>query len=227
MVRDRQARKRQIIDAICALTVTNTIYDVGHHHPSELAARAAYLHALLADLKGNDTSLIIEQDDGLVRHDNQWLIEATRATGQRNTLRYEHQVRSAYRVESGLELAHQVPGRKPACVLPVGLGEPRITEAASLLMTIGWIDRALGHLDRATEMDPSDHLRGQAAYLEAQARARPSNDLDPEIADEMLPDASDLCEWGATDWGEQDMARLRLEEARALSPRCTPTGGSV
>lgn len=90
MVRERQARKRQIIDAICALAVTTTIYDAGHHHPSELAARAACLRALLADLKGGDTSLTIEQDDGLVRHDNRWLIEATRATGQRDTLRYEH-----------------------------------------------------------------------------------------------------------------------------------------
>lgn len=35
--------------------------------------------------------MTIEQDDGLVRHDNRWLIEATRATGQRDALRYEHQ----------------------------------------------------------------------------------------------------------------------------------------
>lgn len=90
MVRERPARKRQIVDAICALTVTAAIYDAGHHHPTELAARAACFDALLADLKGNDTYLTIEQDDGLVRYDNQWLIEATRATGQRDTLRYEH-----------------------------------------------------------------------------------------------------------------------------------------
>lgn len=90
MVREREARKRQIIDAIYALAVTTTIYDAGHHHPSELAARAACLRALLADLEGGDTLLTIEQDDGMVRHDNRWLIEATRATGQRYTLRYEH-----------------------------------------------------------------------------------------------------------------------------------------
>lgn len=29
MVRERQARKRQIMDAICALAVTTTIYDAG------------------------------------------------------------------------------------------------------------------------------------------------------------------------------------------------------
>jgi len=69
--------------------------------------------------------------------------------------------------------------------------------AASLLMTVGRIDRALSHLDRATQLDQSDHLRGQAAYLEA--RARLSNDLDPEIADEMIA-AADLCEGNAVDW---------------------------
>lgn len=91
MVRERPARKRQIVDAICSMTVTATIYDAGRHHQSELAARAACLQALLTDLKGHETYLTIEQDDGLVRYDNQWLIEATRLTGQRDTLRYEHQ----------------------------------------------------------------------------------------------------------------------------------------
>ncbi len=39
---------------------------------------------------GGDSRLVIEQDDSLVSYDNQRLIEATRATGQRDTLRYEH-----------------------------------------------------------------------------------------------------------------------------------------
>ena len=69
--------------------------------------------------------------------------------------------------------------------------------AAAMLMSIGRLDRALTYLDRATELDPSDHLRGQAAYLEA--RARWSNDVDPELADEMIA-AADLCEGDATDW---------------------------
>ena len=38
----------------------------------------------------NDTRLVIEQDDSLVSYDNQQLIEAARATGQRDTLHYEH-----------------------------------------------------------------------------------------------------------------------------------------
>ncbi|HEY6622954.1 MAG TPA: AAA family ATPase, partial [Acidimicrobiales bacterium] len=69
--------------------------------------------------------------------------------------------------------------------------------AAALLMSLGRLDRALTYLDRATQLDPSDHLRGQAAYLEA--RARWSNDVDPELADEMIA-AADLCEGDATDW---------------------------
>lgn len=48
-------------------------------------ARAALAHV------GGDTCLVIEQDDSLVGYDNQRLIEATRATGQRETLHYEHQ----------------------------------------------------------------------------------------------------------------------------------------
>lgn len=90
MVRERPARKRQIIDMLVAAKVTATIYDAGHHHPSELAARAACIRALVADLRGGDTQLVIERDEGLVRYDNQWMIEATRATGQRATLRFGH-----------------------------------------------------------------------------------------------------------------------------------------
>jgi hypothetical protein len=108
MVRERPARKKQIVDALCAMTLTVNIYDAGHHHPNELAARAACLQALLADLKGNDTHLTIEQDDGLLRYDNQWLIEATRATGQRETLRYEH--RQAYWRRSVIRCVHYSSG---------------------------------------------------------------------------------------------------------------------
>lgn len=69
--------------------------------------------------------------------------------------------------------------------------------AASLLVTIGQIDRALAYLDQASQLDPSDHLRGEAMYLEA--RARLASDLDSAIAHEMIT-AADLCEGDATDW---------------------------
>jgi len=91
MVRERPARKSQIIDAVCAMEVTVTIYDAGRDHESELAARVACLRAIVTDLKGDDDAyLTIERDDGLVRHDNRWLIETTRITDQRDTLHYEH-----------------------------------------------------------------------------------------------------------------------------------------
>lgn len=91
MVRENPARKAQIVAALVALDVTATIYDAGRRHPSELAARAACLRALIEDQAGMATSVTIEQDDGMVSHDNQAFIDLTRATGQRDTLRYEHQ----------------------------------------------------------------------------------------------------------------------------------------
>lgn len=90
MVRERPARKHLIIDTLAAVGAAATIYDAGHGHPSELAARAACLRALVADLHGGEVQLVIERDEGLVRHDSQWLIEATRATGQRATMRFGH-----------------------------------------------------------------------------------------------------------------------------------------
>jgi DNA-binding SARP family transcriptional activator len=69
--------------------------------------------------------------------------------------------------------------------------------AGAFLIAAGRIDRALTHLDQATRLDPSDHLRGQVAYLEA--RARMTNDVDRDIAAEMIA-AADLCEGDMTDW---------------------------
>ncbi len=68
------------------------IYDAARRYRTDLQARAACFHALVEGLAGGDgdTRLVIEQDDSLVSHDNQCLLEATRAARLRESLHYEH-----------------------------------------------------------------------------------------------------------------------------------------
>jgi hypothetical protein len=92
MVRERDSRRRLILSTFVTIGIEATIYDAGRTYPTDREARAACFQALVEDLAGGgDTRLVIEQDDSLVSLDNQWLIELTRATGQRDTLLYEHQ----------------------------------------------------------------------------------------------------------------------------------------
>ncbi|MHB8295043.1 MAG: hypothetical protein ACYDH5_10560 [Acidimicrobiales bacterium] len=92
MVDERPSRKRTIVSALVAMQITTTIYDAARRYRTEREARAACLTALVEDLAatGGDTRVVIEQDDSLVGYDNQRLIEAIRATAQRDTLHYEH-----------------------------------------------------------------------------------------------------------------------------------------
>lgn len=83
--------RRVVVSTLVAMPVAATVYDAARRYRTDLEARAACLAALVEDLAGSgDTRLVIEQDDSLVGYDNQRLIEATRASGQRDTLRYEH-----------------------------------------------------------------------------------------------------------------------------------------
>jgi hypothetical protein len=89
---EQARRRRAIVSAVAALNVSVTIYDAGRNYDTDIAARAACLAALVSDhaaAKGN-TRLVIEQDESLVRFDNQRLIELTRNAGVRETFRYEH-----------------------------------------------------------------------------------------------------------------------------------------
>jgi hypothetical protein len=96
MKQEQPRRRRGIVSALTTMPLETTIYDAGRLHRTDREARAACLALLVEDLAGasNDTKLVIEQDDSLVSYDNQHLIEAIRATGQRETLQYEH--RRAY-----------------------------------------------------------------------------------------------------------------------------------
>jgi hypothetical protein len=93
MVDERPRHRSEIVAALATTAIEITIYDAARHYRTDREARAACLAALVEDLAAagdNDTRLVIEQDDSLVSYDNQRLIEATRATGQRDTLHYEH-----------------------------------------------------------------------------------------------------------------------------------------
>lgn len=84
-------RRRAIISALVQMDIRATIYDAGRSHRTQRDARAACLRALVADAASTGAGmLILEQDDSLLSWDNQRLIEYTRASGCRDSLRYEH-----------------------------------------------------------------------------------------------------------------------------------------
>lgn len=98
MVDERPRRRPAIVSALLATGMKATIYDTARRYRTDRQARAACLRALVDDLAASGTAdirLVLEQDDSLISWDNQRLIEATRAAGCRDTLRYEHQRASA------------------------------------------------------------------------------------------------------------------------------------
>lgn len=90
MKKEDDSRKRAIAAAICGAGVQAVVYDTARRYPHELDARAACLRALVEDNSVATTLLVLERDDSLFRWDLQRLIELTRETGCRDSLRYEH-----------------------------------------------------------------------------------------------------------------------------------------
>ena len=91
MAKESDPRRRSIAAAICETGVQATIYDAGRSNRSELDARRACLHPLVVDAAAISAAmLVLEQDDSLLRWDNQQLVEITREVGCREMLRYEH-----------------------------------------------------------------------------------------------------------------------------------------
>jgi hypothetical protein len=91
----------------------------------------------------------------------------------------EQRVGGTHRVESGLELAHQVAGGQPACVLPVGLGEARVTGASaptpSSNSSSPMLTPPFCHPPRRSEHYPSD---GAAGTVRAPTRSNQQYRLD-------------------------------------------------
>jgi hypothetical protein len=92
MVKEGNSRRREIADVICNSGVTATVYDAGHRYGSDqLGARAACLQAVIDDTTaGEQTLLVLEQDDSLIQWDKRLLYRTVRAAGRTDTLRYEH-----------------------------------------------------------------------------------------------------------------------------------------
>ncbi|AXO25973.1 MULTISPECIES: hypothetical protein [Mycobacterium] len=91
MAKESDQRRRTICAAICAASVNATIYDAGRRYRDPLDARSACLQGVISDTTaGEETLIVLEQDDSIIQWDRQRLIELTRAESRRDNLRYEH-----------------------------------------------------------------------------------------------------------------------------------------
>jgi len=90
---EKDGRKRTIAQAIVNAGVQATIYRAGSQHRNERQRRSACLEALVADnaTVREGVHLVLDEDETMVKFDNQMLIEYTRAAGCRDTLHYRHQ----------------------------------------------------------------------------------------------------------------------------------------
>lgn len=87
---EKDGRKRTIATTFVDAGARATVYRAGSHHPNERERRAACLHALVDDHAVAGAHIVLDQDETMIRWDNQKLIEFTRAAGCRDRLRYEH-----------------------------------------------------------------------------------------------------------------------------------------
>lgn len=127
---ENDRRKRALINAIAGADVTATVYNAGRRYRTERERRAACLRALVEDAAASGHArLIIEQDDSMISFDNQRLIEATRATGCGQTLRYEHRRASS-------EIALAVPDAIAWCWAKGGDGRRRAQPVVSAVRQV-------------------------------------------------------------------------------------------
>lgn len=88
--KERDDRRRQILAAILALDIVVDLYDATRVR-NQQQARAACLNALVQDLaESGGQRLVFEQDDSLMRSDQQVLYAAVHATAVSDRLTYEH-----------------------------------------------------------------------------------------------------------------------------------------
>ncbi|MED5814362.1 hypothetical protein VST63_18525 [Mycolicibacterium sp. 050232] len=126
MAKEKDSRRKEIADAICAAGVSATVYNAGHRYANERAARAACLHAIIDDIRaGQETLLVIEQDDSLLSWDKRTLIELVRAAGYRETVTYRH-------LQAKSELLLSVPDAIAWCWARGGSWRERISEVTTV-----------------------------------------------------------------------------------------------
>lgn len=91
MVKQSPPRKRLILQRLCDLGLTATIYEAGADHKTNILRRSACLERLVTDLaEGGQARLCLETADGVDQRDQQQLIELVRRLGARGSLSYEH-----------------------------------------------------------------------------------------------------------------------------------------
>lgn len=130
MAKESSQRRRAIAAAMSVIGVTATIYDAGRRYSDPLDARRACLEGILKDVeRGQQTYLVLEQDDSIIDWDRQRLVELTRATGCRHTLRYEH-----HRAKADLLLT--VPDAIAWCWARDGPWRPRIAPIVAAVQQV-------------------------------------------------------------------------------------------
>lgn len=91
MVRESDARRKQILSTVRALDPRVTVYLAPKDGRTELARREVALRALVADsAAAGHAHLCLDRDDTLVERDRRQLYDAVRAVGAEGTLRYRH-----------------------------------------------------------------------------------------------------------------------------------------
>lgn len=117
---ERESRKRQIAGAIVSAGVQAVVYRAGADYRTEKQRREACLRQLVSDnAREGETVAVFDQDDSLLRWDNQRLIEFTRAENCRDTFRYEHR-------NAPMELMLAVPDAIAWCWAKGGVWKARI-----------------------------------------------------------------------------------------------------
>lgn len=88
---EKDARRRQLLEAMCGLDVVVDVYDATGYGPrDQLKAREACLTRVVADAAGQRAErIVIELDESLEVHDKRTLFHATRLHGAADRLRYD------------------------------------------------------------------------------------------------------------------------------------------
>jgi hypothetical protein len=119
-VKERDSRKGQILSTIAELSVRVSLYDAtGIKDPR--VARRRCLDQIVADLAAMSAHrLVIEQDDSLVRSDQEALYQAVRSSGVEGQLVYEH-------MSPRLEPLLWIPDALAWCWAKGGIWKDRVT----------------------------------------------------------------------------------------------------
>ncbi|MGW4501218.1 hypothetical protein ACWENR_21720 [Micromonospora sp. NPDC004336] len=87
--KERDDRRRQIIDALATLSAHAVIFDAKDHRNARAARRACLIELVEHAAKINAARLVLERDDSTFHTDQRLLFEQVRNSGMSGTLRYD------------------------------------------------------------------------------------------------------------------------------------------